>query len=180
MIAVPDDNPPRPAPAPPVGPPHDNPAPAVVKPPGPGRFLPAFALVVAIASFAFQGGLYLQARRTPVVPRPAPSPAPSPAPAPAPYAGPLYGVLVVPDPPTADQSALRASDAVRQAAAASTVSWRTFLAGAPEVGPYAKVIADNGGPPVVLWLDDSGKLLKATRAPIEPTVIADMKGLRGK
>lgn len=114
-------------------------------------------------------------------PTPTPVPPPTPPPAPAGYSGPLWGVLVVPDNPTPEQSALRTSAAVRAACAAAKADWTTHLAGDAEVSipAYAGLLAKAGTLPAVVWLGEGGKVLAASPAAAEADVLAQLKQIRG-
>lgn len=122
-------------------------------------------------------------------PKPGPTPRPSPSPAPAPipvvtsYAGPLWAVAVLPDPPTTALAALQSSTSIRTALDADGLAyWHTYLAGQNAVStPAWKArIAKVGPPPVVLWMDAQGGLLKTTPSPTEASVLSDLKAVRGR
>jgi len=110
-----------------------------------------------------------------------PPPPPPPNPDPPPIAGNLWGVLVLPELPSAKESALRTSPTLRAAFTASNAHYRSYLASESEVqgAAWKAALAAAGGPPVVLWMGDAGKLLKTTKVADEAGVLADLKALRG-
>lgn len=122
---------------------------------------------------------------------PAPKPDPDPPgpippdpipPGPTPVTGKLWGVLIVPDSPSPEQSALRTDPDIRKAFAAAKDTWLSFnLASESEVSGinWKTALANAGGPPAVLWMTDGGKILKSTPKATEASILADLKALRG-
>jgi hypothetical protein len=165
---------------------------AVVTPPRPGLYhVIVFAIGkkdgAAVPSFDFTAwpievSLPGPAPKPPDPPGPGPEPPPPVPPGPTPVAGNLWGVLVLPDLPSASEAALRTSPALRAAFASAPANYRSYLASEPElqVAGWKAALAAAGPPPVVLWIGDGGKIHRVTKAATEATVMADLKSLRGK
>lgn len=119
----------------------------------------------------------------PVPPGPTPPP-PTPDPAPEAYTGQLWGVLVVPENPTAAQAALRTSKTLRQAFADRGTLFHSYEVGAnaAELGSpgWAKLLSDTP-PPAVYWVKPDHSLARpGTKATDEAAILSDLKLIRGK
>lgn len=117
------------------------------------------------------------------IPTPAPAPVPTPTPTPTPsgYTGKLWGVLVLPDNPTAAQTALRTSPAIKAALTdGGAERWVSHLESAAEVATpaYQALIKAAGGPPCVLWIGEGGKTFPGVKATDEAAVLAGLKKVR--
>jgi hypothetical protein len=114
-------------------------------------------------------------------PGPAPGPEPAPGPSPQPQPQPAFAYMVFQGGqghPNYAESSLRIDPAVLAACRDAGVTWISM--GTDEA--YAKEM--NVGPsvqgrtlPVVLWLDESGRLLKTTEAAGSARVVADLAAL---
>jgi hypothetical protein len=118
----------------------------------------------------------------PKPPEPEPGPGPNPpSPTPTPVAGKLWGSLILPDLPTPAQAALRTSADLRSAFSAKNTFFRAYLAGESEVATpgWQAAITAAGGAPVVLWMNETGKVVRTTPAPTVEKIKADLQSLRG-
>jgi hypothetical protein len=116
----------------------------------------------------------------PTPPDPTP-PGPTP-PGPAPVAGTIYGLYVVPDPPSVGEAQLRTSPNIRAAFKANSASFSSYLATQDVIQQnpaWMGMIQAAGGPPCVLWFDASGNPLRASKVADESTFLNDLRALRG-
>lgn len=117
----------------------------------------------------------------PAPPGPTP-PTPDPLPPAPPVAGKVWGVLIVPASPSFAQAALRTSAAIRAAFAATKDTYlSSYLDGEAEVASakWRQAIVAAGPLPVVLWIDEAGKVIRATAPATEPAILGDLKAIRG-
>jgi hypothetical protein len=112
---------------------------------------------------------------------PGPVPPPQPPPGPTPVQGRLWGMLVIPGFPSVGEASLRTNRNVRQAFADNKIFFSSYLNTEPETElPDRKgAIAAVGGPPCILWIDETGKIIRATKVMNESTIIADARAIRG-
>ena len=121
----------------------------------------------------------------PPTPTPTPTPTPvPPAPTPTPVFGEkLYGVLIVPDANTPQQAALRTNSTILASFEADgNAVWASATAAELADRPsFLQVLAKhNLSPPAVVWVGPGGRLVDATAAPDEASVIQALKHIRGK
>jgi len=118
-------------------------------------------------------------------PDPEPDPGPNPPapvpPGPSPVTGKLWGTLILPALPTAAEASLRTDPDIRKAFANTSTIYRSYLASESELEKpgYKQALDAAGGPPAVIWVTESGKVVGTTKAATEEKILADLKMLRG-
>lgn len=124
----------------------------------------------------------------PIAPAPRPDPEPpgpippDPVPpGPTPVTGKLWGTLVLPAFPTVAEASLRTDPDIRAAFTAKNATFRNYLAIEQEMDKpgWKAALTAAGGPPVVLWQNESGKVVKSTAGATEAKILADLTALRG-
>lgn len=124
----------------------------------------------------------------PIAPAPKPDPEPpgpippDPVPpGPSPVTGKLWGTLVLPAFPSVAEASLRTDPDIRAAFTAKNATFRNYLAIEQEMDKpgWKAALAAAGGPPAVLWQNESGKVVKSTTGATEAKILADLKALRG-